>query len=112
VRLTDVQRELHLSSLSLAQYHTKKLLELGLIREDQTGYVVERVVIQNIFRIRRMLIPFQLAYTVFFSFTLVALVILGRTMALSAFSLVAIVANVAAVAISLYQVRQILHDIP
>ena len=111
VRLAAVQRDLRMIGLSLAQYHAKKLVEMGLIREVQEGYVVEKVVIQNVFRIRRMLIPFQLAYAVFFSFTLLALVFLAWSIPFTAFSLIAIVVNVTALGISLYQMRQLLDNI-
>jgi predicted DNA-binding transcriptional regulator len=73
VRVNDVQRALNLSSPSVAQYHIKKLLGLGLIREEQEGYVIEKVVFENIVRFRRMLIPFQAAYTAFFAVSLVVL---------------------------------------
>ena len=112
VRLNEIQKELHLSGLSLAQYHTKKLTEMGLIKEEQTGYVVEKVVIENVFRIRRMLVPYQLAYAVFFAFTLAALLLLVRNMVFSAFDLIAIAANIVALGISLYQLRQIIDDVP
>lgn len=44
VSVGDIRRGLDLSSVSVAQYHVKKLLELGLIREEQGGYVVDKVV--------------------------------------------------------------------
>lgn len=65
IRLVDVQRDLGFSSASLAQYHLKKLDEMGLVREDQEGYVVDRMAYQQVFRIRRTLIPFQLASVLF-----------------------------------------------
>jgi len=111
VRLSEVQRDLKLSGLSLAQYHTKKLTEMGLIREEQTGFVVEKVVMQNVFRLRRTLIPFQLGYAVFFGLTLVALFVLARNMPFSAFVLIAIGVNITALIIALYQMRQILSEV-
>lgn len=112
VRLNEIQKGLNLSGLSLAQYHTNKLTEMGLIKEEQAGYVVEKVVIENVFRIRRMLVPYQLAYAVFFAITLVAMLLLLRNSVFSAFDLIALVANVAALTISLFQLRQIVNDVP
>jgi hypothetical protein len=63
----DVQRGLNLSSVSVAQYHIKKLLEAGLAKEEPGGYSVDRVVFENMIRIRRSLIPFKVAYCVFFA---------------------------------------------
>jgi predicted DNA-binding transcriptional regulator len=64
-RIGDIQRALGLSSSSLVQYHVKKLIDLGVIKEEQTGYVVVKVLAENVFRIRRRLVPFQVAYVVF-----------------------------------------------
>ena len=52
VGISDLQRALGLSSPSVSEYHVKKLLRLGLIREEQGGYVIEKVVFDNIIRIR------------------------------------------------------------
>ena len=111
-RLNEIQRALNLSGLSLAQYHANKLVGMGLIKEEQAGYVVEKVIIQNVFRIRRTLIPFQLAYAVFFGLTLTALfLLLQKNAVVSAFDLIAISVNVVALTISLYQMRQILNGL-
>jgi predicted DNA-binding transcriptional regulator len=67
--VSDVQRGLGLSSPSVSQYHIKKLLALGLIREEQGGYVVDRVVFGNVIRIMRIAIPVQTAYVAFFGTT-------------------------------------------
>ena len=84
----DIQRGLGLSSSSVAQYHVKKLLAAGLIREappessDQQGeaggYVVDRVIFENMIRIRRSLIPLQVGYSVFFATALAVLLVLLR----------------------------------
>jgi len=62
----EIQRTLNLSSPSLAEYHVKKLLRNGLIREEGGGYVVDRLILENMIRVRRMVIPYQVAYVVFF----------------------------------------------
>ncbi len=62
----EIQRALSLSSPSLADYHVKKLLRNGLVKEEGGGYVVDRVILENMIRVRRMAIPYQVAYVVFF----------------------------------------------
>ena len=73
VRLHDVQRSLGLSSPSVAQYHVSKLLQAGFIRETDEGYVVDRVLFGNFVRVRRMVLPFQMVYSVFFASALIVL---------------------------------------
>lgn len=73
VRLYDVQRSLGLSSPSVAQYHLSKLLQAGFVRETDEGYVVDRALFGNFVRVRRMVLPFQMVYSVFFAAALVAL---------------------------------------
>jgi hypothetical protein len=74
VRIHDIQKGLGLSSPSVAQYQVAKLLRAGLIRETAEGYVVDRVILGNLVRVRRMVLPYQIAYTVFFAAALVVLV--------------------------------------
>ena len=62
----DVQRSLGLSSPSLASYHIDKLLGAGLVKRQDEGYVVDRIVFENIVRIKRTLIPFETTYMIFF----------------------------------------------
>lgn len=71
--IRDVQKGLAMSSPSVAQYHVKKLLQAGLIKEDQGGYVVDKNVFENVIRIRRSIIPVQVGYSAFFATMLVAL---------------------------------------
>jgi hypothetical protein len=51
----------------LAEYHVKKLLQSGLIKESPEGYTVDRNVWQNMFRMRRTVIPFQAFFVVLFA---------------------------------------------
>ncbi len=74
----DVQRGLGLSSASVAQYHIRKLLSLRLVREEGDGYVVDRVVLDNVVRLGRTAIPAQTASVAFFAVSLVVLVTLLR----------------------------------
>jgi predicted DNA-binding transcriptional regulator len=76
--IRDIQRGLELSSSSVAEYHVKKLLRSGLIRESGDGYVVDRVVWQNMIRMRRTIIPFQAVYAVFLAAAFVVMVLVLR----------------------------------
>jgi predicted DNA-binding transcriptional regulator len=84
VRINDVQRALGLSSPSVAEYHIKKLLGFGLIKEERNGYVVDRVIWSNIIRFRRTSIPIQAAYATFFVASLVVMLTLFRPPAVTA----------------------------
>jgi hypothetical protein len=72
-RIPDIQKGLKLSSPSVAQYQIAKLLRAGWVRETDRGYVVDRVVLGNLIRIRRMVLPYQVTYTVFFAAALAVL---------------------------------------
>ncbi len=95
--IRDVQKGLAMSSPSVAQYHVKKLLQVGLIKEEQGGYVVDKNVFENVIRIRRSIIPVQVAYSAFFSTLLVALFVLfhpwfGSSLFVFSFASIAIAA--------------------
>lgn len=76
VRLNDIQRSLGLSSPSVAQYHLSKLSGAGLVRETDEGYLVDKVLFGNFVRVRRMVLPFQIVYSVFFAASLLVLLTL------------------------------------
>jgi hypothetical protein len=123
----DIQRALALSSSSVAVYHVRKLLEAGMIREaDQNasstndkieqakaqtlegekraaGYVVDRLMFDNMIRIRRSLIPVQVGYAVFFASALVLLFSLFRPDGLSGAYIFAIIVIGVAVGVFVYQ---------
>jgi len=56
---------------------------MGLIKEDQGKFSVDQIIFENMIRIRTSLIPFQLAYLVFFATALVILVLVFRPHVLS-----------------------------
>lgn len=62
----EVQRALKFSSPRLAFYHLNKLEEAGLLKKGVDGYILERVVLQNSIRLRRLLIPRYFFYSMFF----------------------------------------------
>jgi len=61
----EVQRALDLSSPSLATYHLLKLEDVGLIRKEDGGFRVNKIVLEDSIRIRRFLIPRFLFYSIF-----------------------------------------------
>ena len=119
--IRDIQRGLGLSSSSVALYHVRKLLEAGMIREQEpsdtssilgigqdtekrsTGYVVDRLLFDSMIRIRRSLIPVQVGYAIFFATALVVLLFLLRPSVLSGDYLFAIIMISIAVGIFCYQ---------
>jgi DNA-binding transcriptional ArsR family regulator len=78
VGIREVQRALNLSSPTLALYHINKLEEAGLIRKELDGYVADRIVLENLIRLRRVLIPRNFFYAVFFIASLVILTVFLR----------------------------------
>ena len=78
VGIHEVQRALDLSSPSVAEYHIRKLAQAELVRERINGYLVDRVVFENLVRIRRIVIPLQATYVAFFGAMLIILVALFR----------------------------------
>ena len=78
VGIREVQRALNLSSPTLALYHMNKLEEAGLIRKELDGYVADRIVLENLIRLRRVLIPRNFFYAVFFITSLVILTVFLR----------------------------------
>lgn len=103
VGISQVQKDLALSSSSVAEYHLKKLLQLGLIREDRNGYVVDKVVLDNVIRIRRISIPVQTAYATFFAATLIILILFLRPQIIDSVFFFALVINACALAIFIFE---------
>ena len=102
----DVQRGLGLSSPSVALYHLKKLTVLGLIREVQEGFVIDRVLFDNIVRIGRVAVPTQSAYVAFFAISLVMLLTLFRPLGVDSTYVFSLVVAGVGLLISLYEVNR------
>jgi len=111
VRVNDVQRALGLSSPSVAQYHVRKLLDFGLIREEQGGYVIDRVIYSNVIRIRRTSIPIQAAYAAFFIASLAVMLTLFRPSTISAAYFFALLVIAAGAVLSAYEGIKTLRSI-
>ena len=65
VGIREVQRALNLSSPSLAAYHMSKLEEADLLKREGGDYIVNKVILENMIKIRRMLIPRYFFYLLF-----------------------------------------------
>lgn len=78
VGIREVQRALNLSSPTLALYHMNKLEEAGFIKKELNGYVADRVILENLVRLRRILIPRNFFYTVFLVTSLIFLAVFLR----------------------------------
>ena len=68
----EIQRALHLSSSSLAQYHLSKLVDLGLLRSTETGeyYLTDEVrvdVLKDFLKLGAVVVPRFVFYAVFFT---------------------------------------------
>ena len=78
VGIREVQRALKLSSPTLALYHINKLEEAGFIKKELNGYVADRIILENLIRLRGVLIPRNFFYTVFLVTSLIFLVVFLR----------------------------------
>jgi hypothetical protein len=99
----ELQRRCHLSSPSVAQYHIKKLLDSGLIQEHDSGYAVDRVLFENMIRVRKSIVPMQLTFVVFFISTLALLLTLLRPNSLSSTYFFSVAINIAAIVLFAYE---------
>ena len=61
----EVQKALNLSTPSLAVYHLSKLEDVGLLKREDGGYVINKVVLEDGVKISRFLIPRFLFYAIF-----------------------------------------------
>jgi hypothetical protein len=109
VKLHDIQRDLRLSSPSLADYHVQKLLTMKLIREEKAqdgagaGFVAEEAVFEAMVRIRRTVIPLRATASAFFAVALILLVTILRPGHISSTYVFSLVVTVVALSTSLYE---------
>lgn len=61
----EVQKALDLSTPSLAVYHLSKLEDVGLLKREDGGYAINKVVLEDGIKISRFLIPRFLFYAIF-----------------------------------------------
>ena len=99
VGVHDVQSGLGLSSPSVAHYHIRKLVEDGMVKEGPGGYVVDRLLFENMLRIRTSIVPFQTTFLAIFLTSLILSLTVFRAPTISGEYLFALTMNVVAVAI-------------
>lgn len=109
--ISQVQKDLGLSSSSVSEYHLKKLLELGLIRQRKKGYEVDKVVLRDIVRIRSVSIPIQTSYIAFFVSSLMIMILFFRPAMFNSLYFFALATNCCALAISIYETVKTLKRI-
>jgi hypothetical protein len=106
---SKIQKALGLSSPSVSLYHIKKLIALDLVREEQEGYVINKMVLENVIRIRQVSIPVQTMYVAFFAATLVVLTSVLRPTMFDSLYFFAVMINLAALSICLYEAARTLR---
>ncbi len=99
VGVHEVQSVLGLSSPSVAHYHIRKLVEDGFVREGPGGYVVDRVLFENMLRVRNSIIPFQTTFLTIFLSSLILTLTVFRAPVVSGEYLFALSMNLVAVGI-------------
>jgi predicted DNA-binding transcriptional regulator len=99
----DVQRALKLSSPSVAEYHIKKLVRAGLAKAEQNGYTVDKVVFENVIRVRRTVIPLQTTFVAFFAGALVVLLTILRPVSITSTYVFSLIVCMVAIVILLYE---------
>ncbi|NLE05539.1 MAG: hypothetical protein GX638_12165 [Crenarchaeota archaeon] len=63
--IREIQRTLHLSSPSVAQYHLSKLEHVRLLKRQEGNYVIDKVLLENCIKISRFIVPRYLFYSIF-----------------------------------------------
>jgi DNA-binding transcriptional ArsR family regulator len=111
VGISDIQKALGLSSPSVAQYHIKKLLRLGLVREEQGGYLIDKIVVENVIRIRRTSIPVQTGYVAFFGAAFLIILFLLRPTTITSLYVFAVIVNLAALGNSIWEARKSMKNL-
>jgi repressor of nif and glnA expression len=107
VGIREVQRALNLSSPTLALYHMNKLEEAGLIKKEANGYVADRIVLENVIRLRRILIPRNFFYMIFLITSLVMLAVFLRPPTLSREYIFSLAVISVAAATSVYETMKV-----
>jgi repressor of nif and glnA expression len=110
VGIREVQRALNLSSPTLALYHMNKLEEAGLIKKEANGYVADRIILENVIRLRRILIPRNFFYTIFLMTSLVLLAVFLRPPTISREYIFSLAVISTAAATSVYETIKVLSQ--
>ena len=101
-----LQRELGLSSPSVASYHLEKLMDLDLVKKVRGDYELKKTVsleaCSSFVRISHLMIPRYIFYTTFF-FTLLTVFVVGYASPLSLQGVFALVFGVSGLVITGYE---------
>ena len=101
-----LQRELGLSSPSVASYHLEKLMDLDLVKKVRGDYELKKTVslevMSSFVRISHLMIPRYIFYTTFF-FTLLIVFVVGYASSLSLQGVFALVFGVSGLVITGYE---------
>jgi hypothetical protein len=87
-----------------------KLEEAGLIKKEANGYVADRIVLENVVRLRRILIPRNFFYMIFFITSLVMLAVFLRPPTLSREYMFSLAVISVAAATSVYETIKVLSQ--
>jgi len=114
VRLHEIERDLRLSSSSVADYHVQKLLRMRMIREESgqgsaPGYVTDEAVFEAMIRIRQVVIPIWTTTTAFFAASLFVLVTILRPSAIGSTYLFSLVVTTVALLVCAYEALEGIH---
>lgn len=82
-----------MSSPSLSAYHLSKLEEADLVKRERGEYVVNKVILENMIKIRRMLIPRYFFYFLFAFSALITELTFLRPLSLTSWYLFSILVN-------------------
>lgn len=93
VGIREVQKALKLSSPSLAAYHLSKLEEADLLKREGGDYIVNKVLLENMIKIRHMLIPRYFFYSLFAVLALIVELTFLRPPSLTRWHLFSILVN-------------------
>jgi hypothetical protein len=66
----EIQRELNLSSPSVAQHHILRLERAGFVKREAGSYVVDKVILDHCIKIGHFIIPRYFFYTLLAAFAL------------------------------------------
>lgn len=108
--IREIQRALELSSPSIAQHHLLKLERVGLVKKEEGGYVVNKVLLRNYVKISRFLVPRYFFYTVFSIMILILeLTVLQPNVIYQAY-VFSVIASILVVAIFCYETIRVWRD--
>ena len=80
-----------------------KLEEVGLVKKTSEGYVADRIVLHDSVRLKRVLVPRQFSYAMFFATMLAFQLTLFKPDLTSKYYVFAIIAMSAALALSVFE---------